>query len=493
MNIQEPQANTRTLKKLGFYCLLCSVVWHIIAAWFSIGFYHPDEFFQVFEFAGYKAGVSPPATMPWELKAMVRPAIQPALIYFFQNVTQGYFSPSSIQFICRLFSALLGIFSLALITIVGIKILKDEASKKFLILVSAFLWFFPFVHARFSSENIAGSLIFISIACLLFYQLNHKKYLLPIAGFVTGLAFDFRVQVVFMILGIMAWAIFIARFSIKELFTIGFPALVAVLIGLLIDRWFYGQWVLTAWKYFQANIVQGKAASYGMNPWWSYFQWVTIDLVIPFSIIIIIGIFYSFIKYPANLVVLAVFPFILAHIFIAHKELRFLFPIINGLPFLLSLAYQSVKDILKIKQSILQSIFMVWILIHCFILVFSSLTPADDRFGVHQYIYDHYDKKDLTMISHAESPYAFGFLPDYFDRPRGMKQYQFASQKQVDSLLLLSKSPAVVIFEYRKDATSFTRKHPGAKLVYRFIPAWIDPFDFNHWMDRTKIWYVYEF
>ena len=45
----------------------------------SEGFYHPDEHFQIVEFAKWKMGESTPSSMAWELPAHIRPSLQPCL------------------------------------------------------------------------------------------------------------------------------------------------------------------------------------------------------------------------------------------------------------------------------------------------------------------------------------------------------------------------------------------------------------------------------
>ena len=52
----------------------------MIAAFFSEGFYHLDENYQIFEFASYKLGNIGASEMPWELREQMRPTFQPMLV-----------------------------------------------------------------------------------------------------------------------------------------------------------------------------------------------------------------------------------------------------------------------------------------------------------------------------------------------------------------------------------------------------------------------------
>ncbi len=53
----------------------------LVTAWFSVTFYFPDEHYQILEFMGFKLGITPPAELPWEFSARIRPWFQP-LVYF---------------------------------------------------------------------------------------------------------------------------------------------------------------------------------------------------------------------------------------------------------------------------------------------------------------------------------------------------------------------------------------------------------------------------
>jgi hypothetical protein len=51
----------------------------LVAAVRSEGFHHPDEHFQVLEFAGAKLGLTPWSALAWEYRDQMRPWLQAAL------------------------------------------------------------------------------------------------------------------------------------------------------------------------------------------------------------------------------------------------------------------------------------------------------------------------------------------------------------------------------------------------------------------------------
>src|SRR5207244_3098177 len=61
--------------------LLISAGLHLVAAVFSLGFYHTDEHFQILEFLNYLLGLSPASDLPIEFHRQIRSWMQPG-IYF---------------------------------------------------------------------------------------------------------------------------------------------------------------------------------------------------------------------------------------------------------------------------------------------------------------------------------------------------------------------------------------------------------------------------
>ena len=99
------------------YVYAISIIVFIITAFFSTGYHHYDEHFQILEFAGLKLHLIAPQNLPWEYAFQVRPAIQPAMvvvIYRFLNLI-GIDSPFQVVLFLRLLSAALTFLSMFMI------------------------------------------------------------------------------------------------------------------------------------------------------------------------------------------------------------------------------------------------------------------------------------------------------------------------------------------------------------------------------------------
>ena len=147
-------------------------------------------------------------------------------------------------------------------------------------------------------------------------------HLIP-AGIALGLSFQFRYQIGFCILGLFLW-MWIVRHRFKITKETLIPAIVMscliVLITYYVDSWFYGEKIIPALRYFDVNILQGRAKQFGESHLLDYFVKGAEAFILPFGIIfllIILSFFYYKRRHPLSWTLL---PFILVHSLISHKR-----------------------------------------------------------------------------------------------------------------------------------------------------------------------------
>jgi GPI mannosyltransferase 3 len=162
------------MQVLNQYRWTVAIVIYILAAWFSAGFHHFDEHFQILEFANLKMGRALEANMPWEYKAQMRPALQPfitvQLVGFFEkfNCTNPFIQ----IFLLRL---IVGLLTLGVLIQWSKALTEKEGTSignSFGWCV-AFLWCMPYLSVRYSSEGLSN--LFFLAAVLIFYQGNKEK------------------------------------------------------------------------------------------------------------------------------------------------------------------------------------------------------------------------------------------------------------------------------------------------------------------------------
>jgi len=505
-------------KKLIRNCIIFSLVTHLICAWFINWIYHADELFQILEFGGYKLGFIPAQSLPWEFPAKIRPALQPAMVYVVGKLTGNPVDPILTAFILRMFTTIIGWLSLTFITLISLNWVKSIEAKRALLYSYASLWFLPYLHANFSSESLSGSLFFAGLGCL--WMGNHLSqsppgpvirtgrkdakekqsqkseiYWLLAAGFLLGLAFVSRVQTGFLIAGLMFWCIFLHRFSFKKIIIIFIPAALAVAIGFVIDSWFYGEWVNTAWNYYKANIIQGIANNYGVFPWWDYLLWSFNVMIPPLGLVVMIGVFYAIVKFPRNIVIVSVIPFVFIHFVISHKESRFLFPLIDAVPVCLALTFSSWQALFDKRRKLSISLGKIFVGFNVICIVVLLLKPQQQPYDLYKVVHDKYWNSGAYMFCTSDDPYSFiGLVVNYY-KPNNFTFYSELRGKNIDSTMANTHTgthPVLMFFDREHDEYDFIKRHPEAKRIYTSIPDWMHWVNVNNWISRTLKLSLYE-
>ena len=153
---------------------------------------------------------------------------------------------------------------------------------------------------------------------------------LLIAGFCFGLAFEFRYQIAFAAAGVMGWVLFVAsenrRHSLGNFTVMLGGVAMALALGTVVDRWGYGQWALTPWNYFRTQVLEGMAARSGTAPIGGYFRLMNSHALVPLSLLLTAAMLVTWVRHPRHIITWATIPFFVAHSLVAHKEIRYFFP-----------------------------------------------------------------------------------------------------------------------------------------------------------------------
>ena len=300
----------------------------VVTAWFSELFYFPDEHYQVLEFMSYKLGITPASALPWEFSARIRPWFQPLLYFLIAKplTLLGLTDMFAIAFILRLAT---GLFSLAALALFARRLLPtiagDEEKRSFVRYLPLF-GFLPYLFVRTSSETLSAAFVAIGLALALGEKSARR---MALAGLFCGLAFESRYQTALMGLGLFAWLAIIARVRIQALVSFLGGGVAALVLGALADRWGYGAWVFPPLGYVDVNLVQGVAAhQFGREPVFAYLYLLPAQIFFAITLVLMAAMAAMWLRNPRHAVTWATLPFVLAHVAIAHKEARFLFPLV---------------------------------------------------------------------------------------------------------------------------------------------------------------------
>lgn len=317
--------------------ILAALVVHLGVTLQAVNPWHPDEHFQILEFAWARAGRSPLADLPWEFPARIRPTLQPALaIAALRGLALlGVTSPYAWVLLLRL-------VSLALAFAVTVHVCLHAAprlgryARRTLWLAALFLWFTPLFAARFTSEN-WGGLALAAALPLIERDARGRSARDAVAGVLLGLSFVLRFQMAFAIGALLVWLpVAGGRAGLARAVRAAAAALVVVALATLCDAWFYRGWVFTPWEYLRVNLVEGVASTFGTEPWYWYLEQIPLWTAPPLGLALGVLVLVAAATRPRSPWVWAAGAFVLGHSMIAHKELRFLFPLLYLLPVLVA-------------------------------------------------------------------------------------------------------------------------------------------------------------
>jgi phosphatidylinositol glycan class B len=459
----------------AFLCLVVAV--YLVTAVNSVGFHQFDEHFQIVEFANYKMGWIERGKLAWEFKAQIRPGLQPLIAYLLFRICQlfGISNGFDLELILRVIT---GIFSITVIKGFIDSYEADVNSKvrPYFVFSSYLLWFLPYINVRFSSEEWSGLFFLIALTAIKRSQNRHRTRDYVYLGAILGVSILFRYQSALLSAGIALWIVLVKRSSIKDIFAFGAALLLMLCIGFMIDRWLYGQYSFTIYRYFYTNIVKDVASLYGVSPWYDIILY-TVKTPGPIGIFILASFFALLVVDYKNVVLWAIIPFLIVHSVIPHKELRFLFPIAEVAPLLMALAYQHLSMTFRGPGKVLLAIIIVFLfLFNLAGLVAIVSTGASSQVAVENFIHRNYDEGRVNLIlNDGFNPYIQGPpLYNTFHTGTGISMERISTFWQGNLLSYRRKNYVNLLLvtgdDYTGPQTDKLLKAYGLVRVYQNIP-----------------------
>jgi phosphatidylinositol glycan class B len=474
--------------------LIFSFCLFLVTAYYSEGFFHPDEHFQLIEFANYKIGKTSLNELPWEFESRIRPALQVSIGYFLLETFNylGLNDPFKQLTILRIITAILSWLVISRLFLLLIKNFKNEKTKHLLLFASFFIWFIPFLSVRFSSENYAS----ITMLAGIFFNLKSPQqktsqiYYNLIAGLLLGLSFFFRFQMAFSIAGIGLWLLIVKKETWKNLTYMISGGAIALLLCLSLDYWLYGSFEFTPYNYYTANISLNLAAEWGTMPWWFYLNAYILSCIPPLSIILLILFAWGVYTKPSSIFVWIIIPFLLAHFLVGHKELRFLFPMIFCFTCVAVNGYDSLMNKFTFSKT-LKIVTTFILVLNTPILIVKAITPAQEAVSYFRYLYELGNHQKVVIICPEKSVYDISGVVANFYKNENISVFVATEENSVNECLneLNAHKMLVLNRNIMKDES-----YPGYKMkhLYCAYPKWIKQINFFNWISRSRIWQIVE-
>jgi phosphatidylinositol glycan class B len=461
----------------------------LVTAWFSIGSHHPDEHFQILEFANYKMGYSPSSDLSWEYARKCRPAIQPLIVYSLGETLSAIkvFNPFREALILRLMMAVLTWWITCRMVMLLLPEFVTKKGKQLFVWCSLLLWFVPYIDVRFSAENVAGACFWLG--CILLMEPEKRATNFIVSGILLGLSLYLRIQMSFGLLGLGIWLLFIKKLELQRWLPLVTGGVIALGLGVLADHWFYGVWTISPINYFDITVLQHKAAEFGTSPWWDYLKKFLESAIPPISIFLLFFFSTGLYKKRLHVMSLICLCFIIEHMLIGHKELRFLFPISFAFIFL------SCTGIDMWLQRFPEKAYYKWLFpllatINLVLLTARTFIPAEQAVSYYRYIYCYAREHNTVLIALDQTPYnQVGVTVNYY-KPQRLIVETATDQKEIANIADSAGNASVLLLS----RTYAPAAIPGyeMKKVYSILPGWLSSFDINNWQERSHIWTIYE-
>lgn len=489
MHLFSRQLSTRTIVYAGCLFTLLYVI-------FSDGFYHPDEYYQILEFAHMRLFGTPPSDLPWEYQTMMRPGFQPLIAYGFGKLLTSihFYDPFILQTLLRLLSGTLSVVALLVFCRALRPFFQTASEKRWYLILGFFVWFMAYFHVRFSSETLSGNLLLLLVSMLMFFRQKERRH--PFLwglwmGLLAGAAFIVRFQVGFALLGFGLWLLVYLR-KVSLLSGLGLGVVAMLGVGTAADRWLYGIWTCTPLNYLHENILQGHIDSFGIDPWWYYLAYIPLEGGILFGILLLAAtliFIWKNLKHPLTWMLI---PFLIAHQAIGHKEVRFLFPILAFAPYILLAASRYVPTrFLRSKGA--RIIGWTTVSLNVLIIVFNLTIRNTDIAFYHQMrelcpsgktkaILNL--KKDKTFYSYYETTLFPRAVSGHYFLPAGTQRLLFDTLPDMERSAQSFTEQQIPVFILSEDPQ--LDEHfsvPLQKIDWNPYPQWIVRyFNFNDWV-----------
>ena len=473
---------------------------YLVAAWFSVGHYHDDEYYQILDFAAYKLGFEMQNKVMWEYEAAIRSGLQPFITYvvakgsMFFNIT----SPFIWAFSLRLLSLCVSFISIFAFFQVIKKEINTEKYLTWILFFLLFSWILIFLNIRFSSEGWSSSLFILAYA-LYFHKesLETKKYFF--VGFLLGIAFLFRYQLGFFIFGFGLWALFQRNEKISALFIISSGFLVALFFGIIADYWLYGKLTLSFWNYFEWHIVNGAIDNI-IEPWWFYIYYSMVQLIPPITFFIPVVIIIFWVLFPSHLITWVTIPFIIFHHYFGHKEMRYLFPVIPFIPVMFAM---SIDYLVKRFEFLNGNVFKYsWkfilytsLLINLVLVLLTITLPASKEVALWQNCFTKYISSDSILLVYDRdgSGSDTGELELDFYNTNDIPIISINSESEIlDKIIKFPDKQLFYAARKKGRASALASNGISNHLICQALPEWILKININDWTSRASIWQIWE-
>ena len=314
---------------------------------------------------------------------------------------------------------------------------------------------------RFSSENYSGLLLCFAATLVL-----SKKRKYPLIGLLLGLAFLFRFQSILFIGGLGLYMLLIERIKIAQLGKLLSTFTLVLAIGIMADSLFYGEFTFSFWNYLKINLLEDKVSSFGIMPWYGYLHYLLKHGLVVFGLLPLLALVILVFKDYKNPLVWGITAFVMFHLLIGHKELRFLFPIAYFCSFLVFRAF-SMYTIQVHKNLKMVFMFLVISLNSIALFVTSTKPASKGKIEILQYLLENHSNENHYHLNNNVDPYSDANLSYTFYNIGAMKSIPLEDYSALNS--------GDIVITYRSDNKNLDALNEFQK-IKQSVPQYLETF-----------------
>jgi hypothetical protein len=471
----------------------------VVYAIFSTGHLHYDEYFQTVEFASSKLGITDTADLPWEYREKMRSWLQPALYVVVGEAAQtlGIRRPMVLLFVFRFITGLVAWSALWTLIIAGRRWIDGEEQRRRLYSIAALLWLLPLLGVRTSGETAATAALCFAIASMEWradLQDRMLRFLAAVLGGIAfGLCFGLRYPSGAMAAGAGLWYLYSTRHRLSLFMGLMLGATLALALGVIIDRWGYGTTTFPVFSYLYQNFVEGRAADFGTAPFFGYFYLPLANPMAPLALLLLAATITAWVRRPCSVLTWASAPYVALLCIPAHKETRFLYPLVPFLPFFVVFAlapklparFESAFKWLASGRRL--HLTYAWNACGLLSVLLISLRP---EFTLYQMLETRsHAREELLEVAFVyppdRKPYWNQDLHLAFIEPKNLRLTRVsvaaleAKRARGETFLAIVESPRRV-----PEPTAWLRSR--CTRVWSSWPLWLEPYDYLRWQERSS-------
>ena len=335
---------TRTEKQALAAILSIAFLLRVILPAVFPNIHHPDELFQYLE-QGHRLAFGY-GVVPWEYRVGIRSWLLPGILGGLMSATAWL--GGGVTAYLTVIGCVLSAVSLSIVWVAWLFARRLAGPTAAILAAGITATWFELVYFAHKplTESIAAATLFWG-TYLFCVASGRSRNTIIAAGVLFGMTFVFRFHLAPALLVVAAVGCF--RRSTQDLMLAAISGAAVVLVAGLLDWITWGYPFESFWRAYHVNIVEGRAAKYGVLPWYGFIKFYLqfwSGFTVPMAILALIGAR----RAPYLLVIPLVI--VISHTFIGHKEYRFVFP---ALPFFLLLAAIGTADVIAVVRPMLSS------------------------------------------------------------------------------------------------------------------------------------------